>query len=256
MLCPAGLLQTSEEHNMNDDAGGRRALRRMPSARKGLLAIVAGAALLTAGCSTASSSPRVASLGNSNGSGNSSGNAAGAASNGNATQLLDEWATCIRGHGDPSQSDPTIDNNSDIQITMTGVSDTLANEVHGSAGPCGNYLVAASKALGGGQPQPTDNPAQDVKFTDCMRASGFPNYPDPGANDTTSFQGTGIDPDSPAVQNATKTCDKKVGDPYYPPGYEVPGVVIVTNCTPPPGKQCPTGGPGANSGSGGSGGNG
>lgn len=241
---------------MNDDAGGRCAFQRMSPPRIGLLAIVAGAALLMAACSAVSSSPHVASLPNSNGSGNNSGNAAGAASNGNATQLLDEWATCIRGHGDPSQSDPTIDGNKDIQITMTDVSDTLANEVHGSAGPCSNYLVAASKALGGGQPQPTDNPAQDVRFTDCMRASGFPSYPDPGANDTTSFQGTGIDPNSPAVQNATKTCDKKVGEPYYPPGYEVPGVVIVTNCNPPPGKHCPSGGPVANSGNNGPAGNG
>lgn len=237
---------------MNDDTGGRRALRRMWSPQTGLLAIVASTALLTAACSTASSSPQVASVGNSN----SNGNSPATASNGNTTQSLDEWATCIRSHGDPNQSDPTVDSNKDIQITMTDVSDALASEVHGSVGPCSNYLVAASKALGGGQPQPTGNPAQDVKFTDCMRANGFPNYPDPGANDITNFQGTGIDPNSPDVQNATKRCDKKVGEPYYPPGYEAPGVVIVTNCNPPPGKQCPSGGPGANSGNGGSGGNG
>ena len=31
----------------------------------------------------------------------------GRGSRGNPTQLLDEWATCMRGHGDPSQADPT-----------------------------------------------------------------------------------------------------------------------------------------------------
>ena len=28
---------------------------------------------------------------------------------GNATQLVDEWAACMRSHGDPNQADPIID---------------------------------------------------------------------------------------------------------------------------------------------------
>jgi hypothetical protein len=27
---------------------------------------------------------------------------------GNPTRLVDEWATCMRSHGDPNQVDPTI----------------------------------------------------------------------------------------------------------------------------------------------------
>ena len=37
---------------------------------------------------------------------------------GNPTQLLDEWATCMRSHGDPDQVDPTIDANKVIHITF------------------------------------------------------------------------------------------------------------------------------------------
>ena len=31
--------------------------------------------------------------------------------------MLDEWATCMRAHGDPDQADPTIDANRIIHIT-------------------------------------------------------------------------------------------------------------------------------------------
>jgi hypothetical protein len=215
--------------------------------RQGALAVlVAAAAIGLAACSSGSSSPQVASVGKSSGSGSSA-----TTESGNPTQLLDEWATCIRSHGDPSQADPTIDANKDIQITMNSVPDTLANEVHGSTGPCSNYLLAAENALRGGQPAPTYSSVTAVKFSECMRASGVPNYPDPSANGDTKFNGTGVDPNSPSVQNATKACDKKVGEPYYAPGTETPGVVIVTDCNPPPGKQCPSGGPPAYNGSGG-----
>jgi hypothetical protein len=226
---------------MNGNSGGCRTRPRMWSARAGLLAVVAVTALLTVACGGGSTSaPGVASLGPGNHNGGGHGNSA-SGSDGSAAQLLDEWATCIRGQGDPNQADPTIDSNKDIEITMINVSQTLEHEVHGMVGPCSNYLVAASKALSGGQPQPTDNPAQDVKFADCMRANGFPNWPDP-SNGGTNFNGTGIDPNSPAAQRATKTCDEKVGEPYFPPSYEVPGVVIETGCSGVPAgtTTCPT----------------
>ena len=73
---------------------------------------------------------------------------------GNPTLLLDEWAACIRSHGDPNQVDPTIDANKDIEITMRNVSPTLSSAVHGSTGPCSNYLLSAEAALRGGQAAP------------------------------------------------------------------------------------------------------
>src|SRR5579863_32477 len=103
---------------MNDDAGGRR----MRPLRTGLLAIVAGAALLTAACSGGSGSPQVASLGTSSsgGSGGSAATAGSAAtpSQGNPTQLLNGWAACMRRHGDANQIDPTTDTHKVINITI------------------------------------------------------------------------------------------------------------------------------------------
>ena len=224
----------------------------------GLAVLAAAAAIGLAACSGGSSAPQVASLGNSSGTSASSGGGGGssaATGSGNATQLLDEWTTCIRGHGDPNQVDPTVDSNSDIDITMDNVSSTLAGEVHGGTGPCSNYLNAASAALRGGQPAPqAPSLAVQLKYAECMRANGVPAFPDPNGSQDQSLGN--VDPNSPTFENADKVCSKKTGETYYPPGKEAPGVITVRSCNAPPGKQCPAGGPGANGGSGGSGANG
>lgn len=212
--------------------------------RGGRLALLVAVAVIgVASCSSGSSAPQVASLGKSNGG---SGSGSTTTGSGNPTQLLDEWAACIRKHGDPNQTDPTIDADKDIEISMENVPQSLSSEVHAGDGPCSSYLDGASLALNGGQAQPTDNPVQDDKFAACMRANGFPNWPD-NVGGKTSFQGTGIDPDSAAAQSASNTCDKKVG---MPGSAAIHGTIQVTSCTAPPGKQCPAGGPGAGNGQG------
>ena len=218
----------------------------------GLAVLAAAAAIGLAACSGGSSAPQVASLGNSAGtSANSGGGGSSAATgSGNATQLLDEWTTCIRGHGDPNQADPTVDSNSDIDITMDNVSPTLAGEVHGGTGPCSNYLNAASAALRGGQPAPqAPSMAVQLKYAECMRANGVAAFPDPNGSQD-QYIGN-LDPNGATFENADKVCSKKTGETYYPPGKEAPGVIRVTSCNPPPGKQCPAGGPSANAGGGG-----
>ena len=210
----------------------------------GLGVLVAAAAIALAACGGGpTNSPHVASLGTS--ANTKSGDTTTTQPAGNPTELLDQWATCIRSHGDPNQVDPTIDANKDIEITMHNASAALSSEVHGSTGPCSNYLLAAETALRGGQSAPqAPSAAQEAAYVDCMRANGVPNYPDPSANGDTDFEGTGINPNSPTVENADKVCSKKTGTPYAAPGTEVPGVVQVMNYngpgTPPPG------GPGTN----------
>jgi hypothetical protein len=206
-----------------------------------LWALVAAAAIGLAACGGSSSTPQVASLGNGSGGSGSS----GGAQSGNPTRLLDEWASCMRSHGDPDQADPVIDSDRDIDITITGPDGSaLSAQVHAGSGPCSSFLKAASLALSGGQPAPTSPPlAQLEKFSECMRANGVPGYPDPSGNGTTDFKGTGVDPDSPAVQNASKVCVSKTGMPaFYATGASPPGVISVMSCNAPAGKQCPSGG--------------
>jgi hypothetical protein len=82
----------------------------------GLAVLVAAGAIGLAACTSGSGPPQVASLGTSSGSdgGTAAGSAPAASPAGNPTQLLDEWAACMRSHGDPSQVDPTIDADKEI----------------------------------------------------------------------------------------------------------------------------------------------
>jgi hypothetical protein len=48
-----------------------------------------------------------------------------------------------------------------------------------------------------------------LKYSECMRSSGVPNFPDPNAGGGFVFQtGSGIDPSSPTFQAAQATCSK------------------------------------------------
>src|SRR5580700_4924088 len=132
-----------------------RATRRRDMTRRhwrtgGVAVFVAVAAAGVAGCG-GSSAPHVASLSNSAAKSPAS---TTTLPKGNPTQLLDEWASCMRAHGTPGLADPTIDANGVIHITMPasdsgpGPVSSRSNSGPGG-GPCGAYLTAASTALRG-----------------------------------------------------------------------------------------------------------
>jgi hypothetical protein len=61
-----------------------------------------------------------------------------------------------------------------------------------------------------------------------MRTHGVPNYPNSGPNDETNFNGTGVDPNSPSVENASKVCGMKLSFPaWWIAGTGPPGDVSV-----------------------------
>src|SRR5580704_10257872 len=103
-----------------------------------------------AGC-VGSSSPHVASLGSSDAK---SAVSTTTLPTGNPTQLLDEWATCMRANGVPDLADPTITSSGAIHIEMPAdASSSAAQSIGpGGSGPCGSFLQAASQALRGGKP--------------------------------------------------------------------------------------------------------
>jgi hypothetical protein len=173
--------------------------------RGGLVVLVTGVALGLAACS-GPSSPHVASLGMTNAH-----NAVSTTTvpTGSPTKLLDEWASCMRGHGDPGQVDPTVDASKVIQITL----DTNMG-LRGENGACGSYLSAAETALGGGTPPRSSSEATALKFAQCMRANGVPTYPDPttGNNQTVhASSGSDLNPANPTFQAASTLCTKRTG---------------------------------------------
>jgi hypothetical protein len=191
----------------------------------GVCVLVTAAAIGLAACSSGHSAPQVASLGNSSGASGGSGSSASPQPTGNPTQLLDEWATCMRSHGDPSQVDPTVDANKVIHITIPpGVNGGGPINLKGNGGPmqtCSAYLTAASTALRGGAPLPKPDTAKLEKFSQCMRANGIPDFPDPssgGRFQIHSSPGSDLDRNNPVFQSAQKKCATQVGIPQLAGG--------------------------------------
>ncbi len=239
---------------MDDVSGGRRRLRRMWLRRTGLLGIVAGTAVLTVACGGGSGTPQVASLGHGSSgaaspASNGGGNSAASGSDGNVTQLLDEWAACMRIHGDPGQADPTVDASKVIHVTLAssvpgGIFGTNGQDPSGGPGVhCATYLNDASKALAGPGSSSLKTPDQATldKFSACVRADGIPNFPDlnESSNGGTHFQANGGDlsPANPALQNAMKLCAEKFGLQGMGGESTTPGSIV---------QDFAGGGPGAN----------
>jgi hypothetical protein len=195
-----------------------------------------------AGCGGGSKPTGVASLnGSSPGSGTTT-----TVPHGSPTQLLNEWAQCMRQHGVPNLVDPTIDTNGTIHITMPaqpGSQGALSFGPGGKDSPCQSYLSAASTALRGGQPLQKPDPAKLTAFSRCMRAHGIADFPDPtsgGGLRISAGAGSDLNPNSPAFQSAQKACSKSVGLPGLGGGPQRGGIMVQSG-------TAGTGGPGAGS---------
>jgi hypothetical protein len=207
-------------------------------------AAVALTALALAGCSSSSgSSPLlIASIGTSSAPGTSSGASAdprtstspGASSGGtsatiagNVTPLLNEWAACERSHGDPDQADPTVSADGVIYILVPKDAQP-AGDLHERTGTCSQYVAQAANELKAANPvAPPPDQSELLKYVACMRANGVPNYPYPDG-DQTNFNGTGVDPNSPAVERVNDLCGKKIGAPvWWINGTTTPGDIEV-----------------------------
>jgi hypothetical protein len=208
-------------------------------------AALALAALALAGCtSSGSNSPQIASLGTSSGAATgissgtsadpgasaSSGTSSGSTSAtiaGNVTPLLNEWAACERSHGDPDQTDPTVSAGGVIYITIPKGAQP-AGDLHERTGTCSQYVAEAANELRAANPvAPPPDQAEYLKYVNCMRTNGVPNYPYPHG-DQTNFLGSGVDPDSPPVERVNQLCGKKLGLPtWWVNGTATPGDIEV-----------------------------
>lgn len=238
-------MRANPEAPESANSGASRAHRRLGNPittyRRlgGLAVLIAAGAVALAAFSPAGPS-HAASLGKRSRSGNSAriseSNGAGASSKttsstDKSTRLLDEWAACERSNGDPNQADPTV---SHQVIYITVEIGALPNwDPNDTGATCGEYLAGARSAVAGGQPVKGwgDN-ALYVQYANCMRANGYPTFPypsgkiEPDGNESTNFNGTGIDPLSPAFLNGTanQTCGKQIDAPAWwinswgPPG--------------------------------------
>jgi hypothetical protein len=211
--------------------------------------VLASAALLIAGCGGGSSSPGVAHLASST-SGGSGADGAGKpstpASSASTQQKMVAYSRCMRSHGVPEFPEPTegrlLIHSSGHGVHVTGIN-PQSSQFQAAQKVCGKLLPE------GGVPSPAQQAkAQEgaLKFSQCMRTHGVPNFPDPivsgggvrlklkagGAN--------GIDPESPRFRAAQKTCQSIA-----------PGLGVKGGPGPPgPGPKGAPGGSGGESGGG------
>jgi hypothetical protein len=173
---------------MNDRTGGRGRWRKRPR-RSCVLAITAGIALVTAACGSGapSSSP-----------------SAGSSQAGGSTNYQKDlaYAQCMRSHGVPGFPDPTSNGN----FVNTGQFNSDSSQFHSAQATC-RHLLPAGGVVSGAQQQ--QRLSQLLKFAQCMRSHGVPNFPDPtdtNGHPGLNLKGTGIKPNSPQLQSAQQAC--------------------------------------------------
>jgi hypothetical protein len=99
-----------------------------------------------------------------------------------------------------------------VSTSTTSASHTASSSTGQTSG--GAPSGGPSSGSGGGQPRSgfaiqTGNPQKALKLSECMRANGVPNFPDP--NGQGLIQGNGIDPTSPQFEKAQQKCAKHLG---------------------------------------------
>ena len=183
--------------------------------------VLASGALLLAGCGGGSSSPGVAHLSNTSGgsSANTGGGSSAPESSASRQQTMVAYAQCMRTHGVPEFPEPTeghlLFHGGDHNGHVTGPNPEsaqfqAAQKVCAKLLPNGGVLSPAEQAK-----------AQEgaLKFSQCMRTHGVPNFPDPefsssGGGVRVRIGGKGgpggIDPNSPQFQAAQRACQSIV----------------------------------------------
>jgi hypothetical protein len=107
----------------------------------------------------------------------------------------------------------------DVSTSTTSSAHSSSQAGNGSGESHAASAGALSNGSGGNGPQSgfsisTANPQRALKLSECMRANGVPDFPDPNGQGV--IQGTGIDPQSPAFEKAQKACAMDLGSGRAP----------------------------------------
>jgi len=184
---------------MNDDTGGNRALRARVSRptwprRTAAAAATAGIALLAAACGAPSSSTPASGPGST------------------SYQKALAFAQCMRSHGVPDFPDPTTNGNGGVGFAVHskpgqgGKVDLSGSQTQAAQQAC-RHLLPNGGVMNPAQQQQALNRA--LKFSQCMRTHGVPNFPDPHISNGgmgLTIGGNGLNLQSPQFQAAQRAC--------------------------------------------------
>jgi hypothetical protein len=157
-------------------------------------------ALLAAACQGGSDEPRVAS-GKGAGAAGATPTTAGGSSD--RFQKVVAYSKCMREHGVPKFPDPKPGPNGEpnLQITPDQLGVGQA-QLQAAEQACQSLAPPSSPARQQGQYEAA------LKYADCMRKNGVPDFPDPkrGANGGVILGGAGVNPNSTSFQEAQQAC--------------------------------------------------
>jgi hypothetical protein len=190
-----------------------------PGVRRSPLPLLAGltvvaASLLLAACGGSSSSPGVAHVGTTSASSGSGGSDGGTPESNEPSaanqQKMVKFAQCMRTHGEPEFPEP-VEGGIRIHNHNGHGPNPESPQFQAAEKACSKYApakVAPSPA------QQAKMQEQALKFSECMRSHGVPNFPDPkfsssggGVRVTLEIgKSGGINPGSPQFQAAQKAC--------------------------------------------------
>jgi hypothetical protein len=161
-----------------------------------VLVALVGVGLLASACGSGAASSGVASIGSTTSTTTPAGSSGGAGTAANGSKLV-AYAQCVRAHGVPNFPDP----NSSGELNLSGLSSTELGAINKTNAACLHLMPAND--IGHTSP-PT---AKELKYAQCIRAHGFPNWPEPSANGTEMPPAdAGINESSPQFQAANKAC--------------------------------------------------
>jgi hypothetical protein len=117
-------------------------------------------------------------------------------------------AGCGGGHS-PGVANVSNTHTGGSQSSNTGGGSALGGSAPPASSGGSGHGPQAGFAIDGG------SRANALKLSECMRANGVPNFPDPNGNGV--IQGTGFNPESPSFQAARNKCKR-----YEPNGGRAP----------------------------------
>jgi hypothetical protein len=192
-----------EEAAMNDKTDGNRGPRRA-----GALAVAAAVAALATACG------------------------GGASSSASAPTYVQELALaqCMRSHGVPNFPDPNasggyaLTSNGSIEGAGRSSIDIDSSQAQAAYGDCRHLLPGAPSISQLEQMAQQEQRRQEqalpmlLKYSQCMRSHGVPNFPDLGQGNQSPASGNraAINPNSPQFQAASTACQH-----LLPPGARI-----------------------------------
>ncbi len=118
----------------------------------------------------------------------------------------------MRANGVSGFPDPTAAPGGGVGLTLFVNGDgSLTADGNTFAGPAVRSAERACRAYlppAGGPPSSVraQQLRQELTFARCMRSHGVPSFPDPSSSGAQAGPAAGIDPRSPAFQNAARVC--------------------------------------------------